>query len=160
MVVLACAACGGIAAPTEHANDGAPSPAAAEPHAPAWLVALAAHEAAGNCDAHPAAASYVRTTRQAAEDAASGDRVDSDQPVYLVTLGGQFVDYYAHGLYRTRADFPRGSVITFTVGDDHGVLDFGIGDAAVHLERLGAAHDLLPDLGAAAEQPSPPACSG
>jgi hypothetical protein len=102
---------------------------------------------------------YVRTTRQAAEKVASGDWVDSDQPVYLVLLRGNFVDYYAHGLYRTRDDFPRGRVITFTVDESHGILDFGIGDKEPELSKLGAVHDFLGDLQAVVVPP-PDVCAG
>jgi hypothetical protein len=129
-------------------------------HAPDFLVALTARVAAGNCDARPVGAKYVRTTRQAAETIASGDRVDSDTPVYLVLLRGDFVDYYAHGIYRTRDAFPRGTAITFTVdAETRKILDFGIGTRSPHLARLGPVHGFTAEVRRrAADLPSPPVC--
>jgi hypothetical protein len=154
----------GGSAPTRTTSPPPPPPPSppAEKHAraPAFLVTLAARMAAENCDKHPTAASYVRTTRQAAE-AMSGDGVDSDPPVYLVLLRGDFVDYYAHGPYRTRTDFPRGTVITFTVdAATHDSLDFGIGSGAPDLAQLGKVHDFTDELHAAPEATVPPVCSG
>ena len=127
---------------------------------PAFLVQLTARTATNTCDSHPTGASYVRTTRQKAE-AMSGDGVDSDPPVYLVLLRGDFVDYYAHGIYRTRDAFPRGTVITFTVdAETHGILDFGIGGRAPDLTQLGSVHDFTAELRAVPELPSPPVCAG
>jgi hypothetical protein len=129
-------------------------------HAPAFLVALAARTASNNCDAQSTAASYVRTTRQAAESL-SGDGVDSDEPVYLVQLRGDFVDYYAHGIYRTRDAFPRGPVITFTVDvATRGILDFGIGGPAPDLAQLGEVHDFIAELRDEPQTPVPAVCSG
>ncbi len=109
--------------------------------APDFLVALSARVATGNCDARPAGASYVRTTRQAAETLASGDRVDSEMPAYLVLLRGDFVAHYAHGVYRRSDPFPSGTVITFTVDiKTRKIFDFGIGTRAPHLARLGPVH--------------------
>jgi hypothetical protein len=149
-------------APTRTTSPPPPPSPPAETHAraPAFLVTLAARMAAGNCDKHPSAASYVRTTRQTAE-AMSGDRVDSDQRVYLVLLRGKFVAYYAHGIYRSRSDFPRGTVITFTVdAETHDSLDFGIGSGAPDLAQLGKVHDFTDELRTAPEAPVPPVCSG
>jgi hypothetical protein len=135
------------------------APSDAKSPTPAFLVALAARTATNNCDSDPAGASYVRTTRQAAETMASGDGVDSDQPVYLVLLRGDFVDYYAYGIYRTSDAFPRGTAIAFTVDTEtHGILDFGIGGEAPNLTRLGDVHDFTAELRAAPESPSPPIC--
>jgi hypothetical protein len=102
----------------------------------------------------------VRTTRQAAE-AVSGDGVDSDPPVYFVLLRGKFVDYYAHGIYRTRDAFPRGTAITFTIdAATHGILDFGIGSRAPDLAQLGEVHDFTAELQAAPEATPPIVCRG
>lgn len=128
------------------------------PQAPAFLVALAAREAAGNCDSHPDSAVYLRTTRQTAE-AMAGDGVDSDQPVYLVQLRGHFVDYGAHGIYRRRDDFPRGTAVTFNVdARTHGILDFGIGGPAAGLPQLGEVHDFTAELIVVPTWPLPKLC--
>ena len=127
---------------------------------PSFLVSRAARTAAGNCDPAPTEAVYVHTTRQAAETAASGDKVDSDEQAYLLLLRGDFVDYYAHGMYRTRADYPRGTVITLTVDDNGAPLDFGIGDKAPDLAQLGTVHDLLAELRSAPSGTVPAVCSG
>lgn len=63
-------------------------------HGPAWgsrtLSGLAARIARGSNDASPSAVYYV-STRGAANDAVSGDRVDSaGMPVYLVVMHGNF----------------------------------------------------------------------
>jgi hypothetical protein len=143
-------------APGEHPSRGIKTNSTT----PAFLLELAARTATNNCDSHPIGASYVRTTRQRAE-AMSGDGVDSDQPVYLVLLRGDFVDYYARGIYRARDAFPRGTVITFTVdAETHGILDFGIGGRAPDLAQLGDVHDFTTELRAAPELPSPPVCAG
>jgi hypothetical protein len=137
-----------------------PSTTLAHSGAPAFVVRLATREAAGNCDLHPDGASYVRTTRQAAEEV-SGAEVDSDQPVYLVLLRGTFVDYDAHGIYRARDAFPRGTEITFTVdAATHDTLDFGIGRRAPDLAQLGTVHDFTADLLSAPAGPTPPLCNG
>jgi len=137
-----------------------PATVAASPRAPAFLVTLAARTAAGNCDKHPTRARYVRTTRQASE-ALFGERVDSDQRVYLVLLRGKFVAVYARGVYRARDEFPRGTVITFTVdAETHDILDFGIGRGAPRLAWLGRVHDFTAELRAAPKRASPPLCSG
>jgi hypothetical protein len=89
----------------------------------------------------------------------SGDGVDSDPSVYLVLLRGDFVAYYARGIYRARDAFPRGTAITFTVdAATHGILDFGIGRRAPDLARLGEVHDFTAELRAAPESPPPPVC--
>jgi hypothetical protein len=149
---------GVLAARPGGASPPSSTPAGTTSRTPPFLVSLTARTAANNCDAQPDGASYVWTTRQKAE-AMSGDGVDSNQPVYLVLLRGDFVDYYAHGIYRTRDAFPRGTAITFTVdAAKRGILDFGIGSQEPDLAQLGTVHDFLGELRAAPAIPSPPVC--
>jgi hypothetical protein len=94
-------------------------------------------------DATPSSAAAVLTTRQAAVRSAMPIDVDSNSPVYLVVLHGQFVDRYAR--IPPGRPFPTGTTIMFTIDTQtHGILDFGISNQTVDLAPLGTVIPFTP----------------
>jgi hypothetical protein len=89
-------------------------------------------------DARPDSAEFVYTTRQAAVGL-DGEKVDSDQPVYLVVLHGHFVYKYARGI----GPPPTGTVLTLTIDAATGdSLDLGLGNGPSGASRLGPVKPL------------------
>jgi hypothetical protein len=116
---------------------------AAPPPPPAFLVALARHAAAGLGDAHPTSAVYVATRRLDAVGLSSGDAVNTNQPVYLVVLTGNFVATAAS--FPPGGHAPTGTVASLVVGAATGRdLDFGLSSRQIDVAKLGRAVDLLP----------------
>ena len=112
------------------------APAAAGP--PPFVAAVAQRIAAIAGDGHPSSAEFVYTTRQAAVGL-DGETVDSDPPVYLVVLHGNFVYKYARG----PGPPPRGTVLTVTIDAATGdSLDLGLGNGPVAASRLGTVRPL------------------
>lgn len=104
--------------------------------APAYVENIANSMAQSMGDASPTSAQYVLTTRQTAEQMATGSTVDSNQQVYLVVLHGTFVDKYARIPEGTAA--PTGSEIEFTIDPStQQVLDFSISSQKLDLSQLG-----------------------
>jgi hypothetical protein len=121
-----------------------PAPAVAD-----TVIAQIARSFAKSAGGHLTSISYVLTHRQAANRAASGARVDSDQPVYLVVLTGHF--------HYTIPSAPAGSptkklnptVETIIVNAaDYQIQDNGVSDHRPNLAALGTVHTLpLPASG-------------
>lgn len=104
---------------------------------PTFLASVVQREAANMGDPLPSATGFVETTRQAAEDASHGGKVDSNTAVYYVVLHGHFVDSKA--FLPAGANSPVGNEIDFTIDKATGeILDFGIGNGTPALSRLGA----------------------
>jgi hypothetical protein len=115
----------------------------AQQPAPAFLVALARHAAAGLGDAHPTSAVYVATRRLDAVGLSSGDAVNTNQPVYLVVLTGNFVATAAS--FPPGGHAPTGTVASLVVAARDGRdLDFGLSSQHIDVPKLGRAVDLLP----------------
>jgi hypothetical protein len=101
------------------------------------LDQIATSLAAGHGDASPTAITYVATTRQAANQVAGGEQVDSNPPSYLIAEQGNFVDQAAVPP-GSSASPPSGSVLTIVVDQQSGqVLDIGIGNQQPQLSSLG-----------------------
>ena len=108
----------------------------------AQLDQIATSMAAGYGDASPGAITYVATTRQAANQVAGGEQVDSNPPSYLVVEQGNFVDQAALPPGST-ANPPSGTVLTIVVDQQSGqVLDIGIGNQQPQLSTLGPVSTL------------------
>jgi hypothetical protein len=104
--------------------------------APAWVGVLAQRIATESGDPTPSSVWAVSTTRGAANRAAGGDTVDSNQPVYLVAMTGTFTDEMAS--IPKGAPSPAGHMVTFVAdAATRQVLDYGIGDARPDLQALG-----------------------
>lgn len=100
------------------------------------VARIAAGLAAANGENAPRSTQYTATRRQDAEGLTSQARVDSDQPVYLVTMRGDFVGDTAK-VPRGRAR-PTGTVLSATIDPATGrILDWSITDSAPALSRLG-----------------------
>src|SRR5690348_10578860 len=84
---------------------GLPTPAVA-----ARLERIALAISSANGDSNPTEITAVGTTRQAAQNATGGAIVDSNQPVYLICVRGQFIGYEASVPYG--AALPRGTSLT------------------------------------------------
>jgi hypothetical protein len=83
-------------------------------------------------DRAPCRIVWVATRRQAANRAAGGDIVDSNQPVYLVAVRGRFVDRMAS--VPAGAAAPRGTVLTLVLDRAHlRVLDLGLSNSWPHM---------------------------
>ncbi|GIH15838.1 hypothetical protein [Rugosimonospora africana] len=109
--------------------------------APTALTTIVSQLSASNGVATPRSVSYVLTTRQAAAKLTSQAVVDSDQPVYLVSLRGAFS---AKAAKTPRgAAKPTGEVMTVAIDPATGrITDWGIESAAPGLATLGAVRQL------------------
>lgn len=82
---------------------------------------------------------YVATRRLAANRAAGGDIVDSNELVYLVAVRGRFIDFRASPPFG--AALPRGTVLTLVLTRSGlRVTDLGVGDRWPKLAGLGPVH--------------------
>ena len=104
---------------------------------------LARRFSRGMGDPSPTEIAWVAGRRQGANHVDSGDVVDSNQSVYLISVRGHFVDTMASRPYGAAA--PRGSVLTLIVSrKDFGVLDLGVGNHWPRMAQLGHVHVLKP----------------
>jgi hypothetical protein len=104
---------------------------------PDYVSQIAQRIASEMGDASPTASNEVYTTRQAAEGLTSGAVVDTDVPVYLVELRGNFVDKYAR--LPPGAAFPTGTEVDFTIDPrSQTVLDLGISNNSPDISSLGS----------------------
>lgn len=107
---------------------------------PRSVVLLAKRLAAFNGDNDARSVEWVRTTRQLAVSALSGDHVaEPDRPVYFVVVGGTFEG----ARWNTGTSSFRATVMSFAVDTSTGVvLDFTLGSAAPNYGRLGQVRKL------------------
>jgi hypothetical protein len=109
--------------------------------APAALRSVISGLTAANGEPKPAAVDYVLTTRAAANKLVSQAEVDTDQPVYLLSVRGAFNGHGAK--VPAGAAKPTGSVLTATIDPATGrVVDWGIEDTAPRLAALGPVRQL------------------
>jgi hypothetical protein len=105
------------------------------------IARISAGLSAANGVAAPQSTQYVQTRRQRAERLTSRAKVDSDQPVYLVTMRGNFVGHAAkvpNGKAR-----PQGTVLTATIDPATGrITDWGITGSAPDLSSLGVVRHI------------------
>jgi hypothetical protein len=144
--------------PTTLLNKGAaPVPSSAIDRLTALSIELASE--AG--DSAPEAAWAVFTTRQEADLLASGAYVNSNQPVYLVRIQGQFALLDASRPAGQQA--PTGRFLTYVVDAvTWRVLDSGVGDRTIDLSVLGPVTTLTLQAGYSTATPvssAPPAFS-
>lgn len=105
------------------------------------LTQIALTTAARMGDATPTSIAYVQTTRGAANSAAGGGAVDSNQTVYLVTIAGQFIDTTAHTPPGQLS--PTGTIVTLVVdANSFDILDLGITNSTPAMAHLGEVHTL------------------
>lgn len=92
-------------------------------------------------EAHPAGVQLVRSTRQAANAAASGATVDSDQAVYVLILHGHFTGYTAK--VPPGQPLPQGSALVLVVdATTNRVTDYGITNHPPSIHALGPVTNL------------------
>lgn len=109
--------------------------------APQMLKDIAKQLSAANGVKTPRSMKYVITTRQAAAEATSQAIVDTDQPVYLVSLQGNFTGKTAK--VPGGSPTPRGTEMTAAIDPATGrIVDWGIEATAPDLSRLGAVQSL------------------
>jgi hypothetical protein len=65
-------------------------------------------------DSHPLGALIIASYRQRANRLTNGDLVNSNEPVYVVQISGQFIDYLA--AVPPGQPFPRGNTIELIMG--------------------------------------------
>ena len=100
------------------------------------LTALSIELASESDDSAPKAAWAVFTARQDADLLASGAYVNSNQPVYLVQIQGQFTALDASRPAGQQT--PTGRFLTYVVDAATWlVLDSGVGDQSIDLSVLG-----------------------
>jgi hypothetical protein len=111
--------------------------AAAVGSVPDYVSRITQRIATAMGDASPTSSVEVYTTRAAAERLTSGAVVDTDGPVYLVELRGNFIDKSAR--IGCGAAFPTGTEVDFTI-DPHSqtVLDLGISNNSPDISSLGS----------------------
>src|SRR5262245_31555624 len=112
---------------------GAPFPP--DPQELTYLREMALRVAADTGDPHPTSGRVWASTRGPANMLVAGDRVDTDQPTYVLVVEGEFV---AANAPRPRgAPAPTGTVLTFVVDPSTGeVLDFGVRNSTPDLTAL------------------------
>lgn len=111
--------------------------ATGEGSVPAYVSQIAQGIAIAMGDASPTSSIEVYTTRAAAEWLTSGAVVDTNVPVYLVELRGNFVD--KHARIPAGAAFPTGTEVNFTIDPrSQSVLDFGISNNPPDISSLGS----------------------
>jgi hypothetical protein len=109
----------------------------------ATLESQAGRLAAENGGTVPSTADVVLTTRQAAMDVEGGDIVDSDQPVYMVQMQGEFVVNTAS--YPSGVEAPTGSVLSFLYDPEAArLMDWGVGEQSADLASLGEVWQITP----------------
>ncbi len=109
--------------------------------APSVIKDIALQMAATNGETAPTSLEYVATTRQAAAQLTAQAGVDSDQPVYLVSVHGAFVGHMAKRPAGTAE--PQGTVLTVTIDPKTGrITDWGIEQTTPKLTSLGAVQQL------------------
>ncbi len=103
------------------------------------IQAVALHIARELGDRSPTRIAWVASRHRAAERVASGDWVDTNQPVYLVALRGRFIDRMAS--VPPGGKPPRGTVLTLALDRTHlSVLDLGLSGRWPRLSELGPVH--------------------
>jgi hypothetical protein len=103
---------------------------------PQWLVDKAQQMAVENGDPSPAMAEFVLTNGAEAAPVVGTAGGDVNSQEYLVLLGGQFVDKYAH--LPPGAEPPKGSFLVFTLDPStHLVNDSGLVQSSPDLSGLG-----------------------
>lgn len=113
-----------------------------------FVKVLAAAKGMG--DPSPSSAVWVASTRNTAVKATmDGSTVNSNQPVDVAVLTGQFTDHNASGPVAARP--PTGTVATFVYDARTGMgTDFGLSNQQPDLAKLGTVHAFLPYLAQAA----------
>jgi len=112
-----------------------------DPEELAYLREVALRVAAETGDPHPTGGRVWASTRARANMLLSGDRVDTDQPTYMLVVEGDFVADNAPG--PAGAPAPTGSVLTLVLDPSiGGVLDFGVLNSVPDLTALGPGADL------------------
>ena len=146
LIAAAAGAAGVIAAansPSRSASVQTRAGAAFPPDAQelAYLREVALRVAADTGDPHPTSGRVWASTRVRANVLVSGDRVDTDQPTYVLVVEGDFV---ANNAPRPAgAPAPTGSVVTLVLDPSiGGVLDFGVRNSVPDLTALGPGADL------------------
>jgi hypothetical protein len=140
LALLALAGCGAThtAAPSPLPEDVPPFP---------FVQLLRGARSMG--DPMPTSAVWTTSRRARAVAVTMGDSVRADGRVYVAVLHGHFKDELASR--PAGADAPSGTVETVVIAARSGMIrDFGLGNRAVSLGRLGTVHDFLPYLRLAA----------
>jgi hypothetical protein len=131
----------------------APAAALSNPEAAATAQAALPNVMATVSSSGTTQVSIVQSTRQQANTLISGDWVDSDQPVVVVSLTGRFTYLDASGGPGQAA--PSGTSLTFTVDDATGQrLDLSVTNSAPDLTALGTVQTLASLPATAAAKPS------
>jgi hypothetical protein len=125
---------GPVSPPTNPTSWPSASSEAGTPLTEAQVLQIAEGFAGGMGDAAPTSIEYVKSTRQQAVSAESGDEVSSNADVYAIVMQGNFVASNAP----SAGGAPTGSVLTMVIGASTGTLtDFGIGNQVPDLTSLG-----------------------
>ena len=112
---LAGVVCAAIGAMALSSSSGAAPAASVDLAGPRLqtIERIARFYAAAMGDRHPLGALVIASDRQRANRLTNGDVVNSNEPVYVVQISGQFVDYLAS--VPPGQPFPRGNTIELII---------------------------------------------
>lgn len=114
---------------------------APDPLALAAMRDMAIEISSLNGEASPQRGQVFASTRKFAQTVIDGDTVDTDQPVFVAVLHGNFVGYLAS--VPIEGQFPTGDVLTITFdANTLAVTDWGLVPVAPDTTRLGTSTSL------------------